>query len=81
MENDETKHLHCVNDGAKAEILATADGPKTARCPTCGQSDTFEGAVAEAMKGEIQGMLGGLFSGSKTITVKKAGPDARWRLA
>lgn len=81
MEDEKIKHLYCANDGAKAETFGTADGPKTVKCPTCGQSDTFEGAVAEAAKGQIQDMLGGMFSGSTTITSKKVGPDARWRLA
>lgn len=80
MENDEIKYLYCANDGTKAETLATADGPETVRCPACGQSDTFEQAVADAAKGQIQDMLGGVFGGSKTFTSKKVGPDARWRL-
>ena len=80
MEDGEIKYLYCAIDGAKAETLGSADGPETVRCPACGQTDTFENAVAEAAKGQIPGMLGGSFSGSKTITVKQSGPDARWRL-
>lgn len=81
MENDEIKRLYCTRDDAKAETFGTVDGPKTVRCPTCGQTDTFQDAVAEAVKGQIQGMLGGAFSGSKNITVKQSGPNARWRLS
>lgn len=80
MEDETIKYLYCATDGAKAETIATADGPETVRCPTCGQSDTFEEAIAEAAKGQMQGMLDGVFGGSKSITVTKSGPDARWRL-
>ena len=81
MEHEELKHLYCAADGARADTFGTAEGPKTVRCPTCGQSDTFEDAVAEAAKGQIQAMLGGAFKGSSTITVQRSGPSARWRLS
>ncbi|MGC5781768.1 hypothetical protein, partial [Methylobacterium sp. NFXW15] len=78
MEDEAIKYLYCTADGAKAEVFAMADGPETVRCPTCGQTDTFEEAVTDAVGGQIDGMLDSVFSESKNITVTKSGPDARW---
>ncbi|GJD36464.1 hypothetical protein FMGBMHLM_3384 [Methylobacterium aerolatum] len=81
MQDDNTKHLYCVADGAIAEVRMVGTEPQSVECPTCGQSDTFKDAVASALGDQFGSMLGGAFAGSKTIKVTKSAPQGRWRLA
>lgn len=80
MSDDETKHIYCAADRAKANLRIGSDDSKTVECPSCGQSATLEEATADAVRGMLQGMLGDTFQGSKNITVSRPGPAPRWFL-
>lgn len=81
MSETENKRLYCATDRTPANAIIAADGSKTVKCPTCGQTDDLKQATADAVRGMVQGMIGGAFGGSKAFTVRKSGPSPRWFLA